>query len=228
MSKSHSERAATRNLARRCWRLLLAAGVLLLLCGPASATVNVTGNLDAPTISGTVASFPYSLTFSGDAWEEMFFFAIDVSPSDDILKGAGNDYSAFSFDPASPLLDDWFQIGFFNDPGFESSVEFETPLSLPTGTYDLGVLNLDFGAAGVPGGTTITVSVASVETIIGAGDPFDPSTSDFYPVDFGGGGSQTFTTPGGGGVIPEPASALVWALLAPSLFVIGRKLRRRS
>jgi hypothetical protein len=61
--------------------------------------------------------------------QQMVYFSVDVSTSDDELSGGGaEDYSAFSFAKAAPLLDDWQQIptADFQSGPLHSSVEYHS------------------------------------------------------------------------------------------------------
>lgn len=173
------------------------------------------------------------LTFTADGAEELVFFGVDVSASDDALTDGGTDFSVFSFVAASPLLDGWGQIpgaDFGPDP-FLAVVEFETgAASLASGTYVLGTLSVDFAAAGVTADTTVGVSLDAIDSVIGVEIPGDFASFTFVDVDLTA-ASTTFTTPGGldgggdGGVIPEPmtTSTLSVALAALGLVVARRR-----
>ena len=160
--------------------------------------VDATLLLGRPVIDGTVAEFDVDIDFAASAGEELVFFSLDTAPSSPSLIGPGPDFSAFAFEPASPLLDDWAQIGFFNDPFFESTVEFDDSLiaPLPAGVYTLGTLSVDFGAAGLSFGDIFTVSIEGFDTLIGVEQPgsgfrfetvsFDPGFRHVVPVSLSG------------------------------------------
>ena len=152
--------------------------------------VDATLSLGIPTLEGSIAKLPVSLEFTATAGEQLSYFSLDVAPSSSSLIGPGPDFSAFLFTKATPLLDDWSQIGFFNDPGFESTVEYDDSLvaPLPTGTYQLGILSVDLNAAHPPFGNVFTVAIHGSGTVIGVTDPsagfefktvqFDPASRD--------------------------------------------------
>lgn len=148
--------------------------------------VDATLALGRATLEGSVAHFEVEINYAATGGEKLAFFSLDAQNSSASLIGPGSDFSAFSFVKASPLLDDWSQIGFFNDAGFESTVEFDDSLIAPlsTGVYALGTLSVDFGAAGLSFGDIFTVSLDSVDTVIGVEDD---SGFRFEPVNFNSG-----------------------------------------
>lgn len=193
-SKSRSKRRANRSgqgrLARQ--RLMFEALEVRSLLA-----VDATLALQRATLEGSVAHFEVELDYSATGNEKLAFFSLDVKSSSASLIGPGSDFSAFSFAKATPLLEDWSQIGFFNDPGFESTVEYDDSLlaPLPTGVYTLGTLSVDFGAAGLSFGDIFTVSLDSVDSVIGVEDAdgfrfepvnFNPSTRTVVPVSLSG------------------------------------------
>jgi len=143
--------------------------------------------LGAAAISGTVAGFEVSLDFSAEGGNELVFFGLDVSSSDPLLTASGNDFSAFSFTPALPLLQDWRRIpgADFGPAPFLSVVEFETASApLTAGNYVLGTLTVDLGAAGVSVGAPVFVSIEAFDSVIGVELPGQPATFEFVEVGF--------------------------------------------
>ncbi|MCA9138050.1 MAG: hypothetical protein KDB00_14860 [Planctomycetales bacterium] len=166
----------TKPRGRRPWLESLESRQLL--------AVDATMGLGPGTLNGQVAEFEVSINFAADAGERLTFFSLDVSPSSDQLGGSNSDYSRFSFEKATPLLDDWRQIGFFNDPVFESSVEFDDSLIAPIspGSYSLGTLRVDLASGtGILGGS-ILVSISGPQTVIGVED--SSGNFHFEPVSF--------------------------------------------
>ena len=109
-----------------------------------------TGNMDSPLAAfsaatyslvslaaiGQTASYELWLDFVPTGSEPMVYFSVDVSASDDVLTGGSGeseDYSAFSFVKASPLLDGWQQIGQtdFGPGPLNAAVELQTGLVVP-------------------------------------------------------------------------------------------------
>lgn len=211
------------NAVRAGWFAVVSVA---MACHGAWAVVTATYELGTPTFTPTQAQFEVVIDYQGDMAEELVFFSIDVSPSSPSLIGPGPDFSAFSFTPASPLLDDWTQIGFFNDPFFESTIEFEDTLLAPlaTGVSTLGVLSVDFAAVGLGPGDPFTVSIEGFDSVIGVEDA---AAFRFEPVDFNP-GSRTITVPPivppPSGGIPEPLTIATGMLGIASL---GWALRRR-
>lgn len=160
--------------------------------------VDATLELGPPSIIGNTAQFSVALDFQATAGEKLAYFGLDVEPSSPELVLPGPDYSAFAFAKSTPLLDGWTQIGFFNDPNFESSVEFDDSLVAPleTGIYTLGTLTVDFGAAGLGLDDAFTVAINGSGTVIGVDDPgqgfvfetvaFNPAARLVAPVSLSG------------------------------------------
>lgn len=185
----------------------------------ARAASTATLSLGSPQFTGSVVSFDVTLLVTLDpASERLIDFVLDASPSDPQLTGGGT-FSAFSFTPASPPLGDWLQVGFFGDPGFESSVELlafdALNDGLPAGQHLLGSLSVDLALAGLAPGTPTFIAINGP----GAAAAFeDIQTGASQP-----GGVEysiaqiTFIT------IPEPASALL-ALAAATALVARRRI----
>jgi hypothetical protein len=159
--------------------------------------VDATFGLGPLVNDGTVASAEVTLDFQATAGETLIFFSVDLATSSSNLIAAGPDFSAFAFAPARPLLDGWTQLGFLNDPAFESSVEFDDSLiaALPTGSYLLGTLNVDLSAVGLSAADLFTVSIMGDDTEIGVMDAqgfrfesvaFDPGARSHTPVSISG------------------------------------------
>lgn len=214
---------------------LVCLGLSLSFATGAGASITGIYELGPASISGTNASFDLSLDFSTDSPDvgrEVFWFAVDVAMSDSRLTNSGADFSAFSFTKTSPLLDDWAQIAFFGLGESSFSAEFDvpsaSPSSLAAGSYLLGTLSVDF--SGISVGSVLTVSVVSDDPVIGTEFPGNPppppppfllSEVTYDPR------SQTFVVPGDAGVIPEPASVVIWSLLCAACLGYGL-CRRRS
>src|SRR5688572_6022375 len=86
--------------------LFLGVGVRPCFAGPIDAVYS----LGAPSKAGDVVSFGVNLSLTSGSGYEAVFFGLDVSPSSAALTAGGTSFSAFSFEPASPLLDDWAQV----------------------------------------------------------------------------------------------------------------------
>jgi len=139
--------------------------------------------LSVPTVDERGASFDVTLDFAATAGERLSYFSLDLQPSSPRLVLPGPDYSAFSFAKASPLLDAWRQIGAFNDPGFESTVEYDDSLTAPLnpGLHRLGTLRVDLAQINASLLEPFTVAIHGAGTVIGVSDAdrrfrFEPVT----------------------------------------------------
>lgn len=176
-----------------------------------AAIIDATYSLGTPSVSGTVATMDVVLDFDADSGEVVVFFNIDVSPSDSALSSGGTDYSAFSFTPASPLLDDWDLLFDFNEGLFPSVIQYDTFFGtpLPSGVHTLGQLSVDFGGAGFAIGDSFDVAIDGFASEIGVELP--PLSMGelpgfvFYPVTSYDPAAQTLT------VIPEPTTSAIWS-----------------
>lgn len=151
------------------------------------------------TVSGNTASAEVGVQFEATAGEMLAYFSVDLEPSSANLIAAGPDFSAFTFTPTTPLLDGWTQIGFLNDPGFESSVEFDDSLTsaLAADSYTLGTISVDLAAVGVTISDAFTISIEGADTAIGVVEPgqgfrfeqvrFEPGSRERMPVTISGG-----------------------------------------
>jgi hypothetical protein len=220
--------------ARRSPLIVLTAAIWLLSLGTAAVRADLvaTYRLGPASVTGTVADFAVSLEYTATAGEELVFFSIDVSLSDLRLSPGDTDYSAFSFTPASPLLDDWLQIGNFNDPGFDT-VEYQTtalPLT-PGVLHPLGQLHVDYGGSGIAAGERFTVAITGPESVVGYDLPSSPSF-EFKPVQNLDRGTQVVQASGddGSSDIPEPGSLSLFLVLAAVLAasVLWRRRTRSS
>ncbi len=144
-------------------------------------------SLGRPEVSGNEATYPVTLDFSVDANEELVFFSLDAASSAGELTADGTDFSAFSFTPSSPLLDDFEMI-----PGAEfgagplfSTVQFDSiTASLSPGRYALGDLHVDFSGSGLLPGDRGAVSLAADDSVIGVESPGESATFRFIDADF--------------------------------------------
>ena len=182
--------------------------------------------IDLPVVSGNLAEFPLSLRFNTKSGEEMVFFSLDVSESRDALTAAGTDYSRFSFTPASSLagFDPIRGTGFGVGPR-ASVVQFDTVTDpLPPGSYEFGVLGVDFDGTGLTVGDRFTryfnhqshlsaLALAGKDSVIGVEPPGDPSGFRFVNLEFQ--------------VVPEP-STLLLVIPAVVFLVLSPASRRRT
>jgi len=210
--------------AGRAVRTLLTACCLTGFLQGALAATSGTYSLGPATISGNVAAFDVSLDFTGEGGEELVFFAVDVSASDTALTGGGTDYSAFSFQKASPLLDGWDQLGTF---ALGPSADFQTLTApLGTGLYALGTLELDLAATGLGPGDAFTVSLAGGwKDALGVEPPGQPNLFHFVDAGFDP-ASQEATVPyDEADIIPEPLTSTLAVLALAGLAGYVRKRR---
>ena len=146
-------------------------------------------NLGEVRFEENSALFDVTLEYRPLAAESLSVISLDVESSSANLSDAGTDYAAFSFLPASPLLDDWKQISSFDDAG-GSAVVFDNLFTglLPAGDYDLGTLSVGLESLGLSPAHDFTVSIASGGTLIGLrGRSF---ALRFEPLEFGTGVRQ--------------------------------------
>lgn len=208
---------------RTCLSAVMVLGIAAAIGGSAQADpVTPVFTLGAPTVSGNIVDFTVSIDFGADPNLSMVFFGIDVSPSSPELTGGGTDFSAFSFTPNSPLLDDWNLVQDFGSPIAPGTVQYDTIFGpLPPGTYLLGTLSLNLSVAGVGLDPALFVSIEGINTEIGAEDEADPSTFDFYPGTFRIGRRNLVPA-----AIPEPGTACL-ALIGGGLMCgLGWRARR--
>lgn len=154
---------------------------------PAGASVEATYSLSSLGVSNQIASYQLWMNLSISGSEELVYFSLDVSASDDSLTAGGTDYAAFSFTGASPLLDQWDQIlgADFAAGPLRFTVEYDTISSpLAGGNYLLGTLDVDLAAAGVPLGSDLNVSLGGPDSVIGVEQPGQPTTFRFSDARF--------------------------------------------
>ena len=209
------------------WVWVLGAfGVAAVWSSPAWAVVTALYELTPTSVSDLTAEFDVSVSFTADAGEEMVFFSLDVSGSDPLLTSNGTDYSNFSFLPSSPLLDDWNQTANFGPDPFLFVAEYETGLDpLAPGDYLLGMLSVDISS--LTPGSTVTVSLAGLDSVIGVEPPSQPQLFEFVDADTTN-ASPTVTKPsgpGGAGAVPEP---LTTSLVAMATTALGLSISRRK
>ena len=204
------EGAAVIRRNRTFLKALVTFSLVLVFSVHAYGVVTATYVLEAPSVRATTVSFELSLQLTGDAesQEQLVFFGVDVSASDDVLTRDGTDFTHFTF-TKSPDLETWNLIPFTQFGPTSSAQEFETAApSLGPGTFPLGMLSVDFASLGLTVGTTATVDIDAFDSVIGIEIPSDPSTFRFVDVGFDP-GQQQFVVPEGSIGVITGLSALV-------------------
>ena len=176
----------------------------------AHADVAAVYELGPAKLDGPIASLPVTLDVAANAGEQVVYFSLDVSASDNQLTTDGTDFTRFGFVENSELLPGWQQIP---QTGFglgerQSSIEFDTITSpLDPGRYLLGQLAIDLSQVPQPN-LPVTVSISAMGSAIGAEIPGDPESFDFVKPTFQ---PESVT-------IPEPSGLLATLI---GLLVLG-------
>jgi hypothetical protein len=223
-------------IRRLAWSVILwGSGAL-----PANAAIMADFDLGPATVTPTQASFDVTLSFAGNAGDQIEAYQLSILGSSSLLTAGGTDFSRFSYTPAnSPApLDAWTTSGTISITGTELGFPtdpvagpFITPAVTPIVLGTL-IVNLTGIAPGTALNVTLAGGVPGLETDVGGtfDGVFVPSVAAA-----GDPGLQlTFSDPGGvsfatsapppGGAIPEMTSLFTWGgLLALAGSFCGRR-----
>jgi hypothetical protein len=217
---------------------LVLALMVLLSARQAQAVSIAHFSFGSPTVTPSQATVDVLMDFSSEsAADALQALALSVHGSD--LTAGNTDFGRYSFVPGSPLSD-WTALGdSLSIDGVETHLTFGTGTPINPGSYTIGQIVIDLTglAANTPvvvilaGGAYIDATNTDVvgditvggDDLVGVVFSEDTGQDDAAFVTFGT--PLTFIAPGGGTVIPEPATAALGLMGLMSLALASRRRR---
>jgi hypothetical protein len=217
---------------------LVLALMVMLSARQAQAVSIAHFSFGSPTVTPNQATVDVRMDFSSEsAADELQGLSLSVYGSD--LTAGDTDFGRYSFVPGSPLSD-WTGLGdSLTVDGVETYLIFGTGTPINPGSYTIGQIVIDL--AGLAANTPVVVTLAGGAYIDATNtDVFgditvngnaqssvvfgeDTGQDDAAFVTFGT--PLTFIAPGGGTVIPEPATAALGLMGLMSLALASRRRR---